>query len=271
MIESGVPTHLRIRIDADWVKTKSSLVWGTLPGATDETIYVFAHRDGWFSGSGDNASGVAAMIGLAEHYAKIPKAQRKRTMIFIGTDGHHNGASYGMAWLAANHAKLFAKAALVINGEHPAEMATHPGGADGGGMTTVGIANEWYAGGTTRPKLTKIALDAFREFGVPIWSKQTLTGAGGDMGSLRAYVPGVAVEANDFLNMHYETDTPDNVTWAGLQAVTRAYAKIIDEVNKLPLSDLQRPDEAGAARDGFIPSNCQAWINDSSVECVPQK
>ena len=31
--------------------------------------------------------------------------------------------------------------------------------------------------------------------------------------------------------------------WTGLEATTRAYAKIIDEVNKLPLSDLQRPEE----------------------------
>ena len=32
------------------------------------------------------------------------------------------------------------------------------------------------------------------------------------------------------------------VPWTGLEAVTRAYAKVIDEVNKLPLSALQRPD-----------------------------
>ena len=36
---------------------KTALVWGTLPGATDETIYIVAHRDGWFEASGDNAGG----------------------------------------------------------------------------------------------------------------------------------------------------------------------------------------------------------------------
>ena len=30
----------------------------------------------------------------------------------------------------------------------------------------------------------------------------------------------------------------------GLEASTRAYARIIDEVNKLPLSAFQRPEEA---------------------------
>ena len=57
---------------------------------TDETIYVIAHRDGWFDAAGDNAGGVASMIGLADYFAKLPKSQRRRTMIFIGTDGHHS-------------------------------------------------------------------------------------------------------------------------------------------------------------------------------------
>ena len=38
-------------------------------------------------------------------------------------------------------------------------------------------------------------------------------------------------------------ETADTVPWTGLEATTRAYAKIVDEVNKLPLSDLQRPEQ----------------------------
>ena len=40
---------------------KSGTVWGKLPGTTDETIYVEAHRDGWFESATDNASGVATL------------------------------------------------------------------------------------------------------------------------------------------------------------------------------------------------------------------
>ncbi len=87
------------------------LVWGTLPGATDETIYVLAHRDGWFEAAGDNASGVATMLGLAEHFAKIPRSRRRRTIIFIGTDGHHHipQGGYGREWLLANREKFFSR------------------------------------------------------------------------------------------------------------------------------------------------------------------
>jgi len=51
-------------------------VWGSLPGTTDESIVIVAHRDGWFEGANDNGTGVATMLGLAEYFAKIPQAQR---------------------------------------------------------------------------------------------------------------------------------------------------------------------------------------------------
>ena len=104
---------------------KTALVWGTLPGATDETIYIIAHRDGWFEAAGDNAGGVASMIGLAEYYAKMPQAQRRRTMVFIGLDGHHNtgpGAGVGRRWLSRTTGQtLFAKTALMINCRAPVD------------------------------------------------------------------------------------------------------------------------------------------------------
>ena len=79
------PVRVSVRLDVELVPNlQTALVWGTLPGATDETIYLIAHRDGWFDASGDNASGVASMLGLAEHYAAIPQAQRPRTIVFLG-------------------------------------------------------------------------------------------------------------------------------------------------------------------------------------------
>ncbi len=43
--------------------------------------------------------------------------------------------------------------------------------------------------------------------------------------------------------VHTDRETPATVLWTGLGASTRAYARIVDEVNKLELSDLQRPEE----------------------------
>ena len=71
--------HVKVALDVQMVPNlKTALVWGTLPGATDETIYIMAHRDGWFDASGDNAGGVAAMIGLAQFYAKRARGDHAR-------------------------------------------------------------------------------------------------------------------------------------------------------------------------------------------------
>jgi len=267
--------RVTIRLDAKWESGQESfLVWGTLPGTTDETIYVVAHRDGWFDAAGDNASGVASMLGLAEHFAKVPQAQRRRTMVFIGTDGHHQirPGWYGAAWLVANREKFFSKTALMLNAEHPSEVLTH--GGDTGWTETI-IPNQWYAGGSQRPELAKIAVAAFHEFGVPLWAQPSSTPPGGDLAPFSWFLPGVVVQSNDFVYMHSTGDTPENVAWTGLEAATRAYARIVDEVNKLPLSALQRPAEQdpnapGSPRAHLDLAGCAAWISDSSVPCTPK-
>jgi hypothetical protein len=253
---ASLPQDQRVRVkatlDVQMVPNlKTSLVWGTLPGATDETIYIVAHRDGWFEASGDNASGVASMIGLAEYYSKIPQSQRRRTMVFIGLDGHHNtgpGSAVGGVWLndPANKAKLFAKTALSINCEHPSTIQTYTRpryiAGDVVHWSNMYTAQQWYAGGSSRPELTAIAVKAFKEFGVPLLTEPNPRPPAGDLGRLYRFTPGVAT-SEFFHYFHTDRESPATVPWTGLQATTRAYAKIVDEVNKHPLSTFQRPEE----------------------------
>lgn len=253
-MQGGAAPKVKVSLDVQKVPNlKSELVWGTLRGATDETIYVTAHKDGWFEGASDNAGGVASMLGLAEYYAKIPQAQRRRTMIFIGLDGHHNEGQRGMVtggagrrWLGEHRATLFAKTALVINDEHPATLQTqsrpryYPG--DELAWSNMYMPLQWYAGGKTRPELQKIVWDAFKEFGLPVELDPSPTPPASDMSYFFKFVPGV--DASEYHNyFHTDWETPEVVPWTGLQAATRAFAKVIDEVNKHPLSTFQRPED----------------------------
>src|SRR5262245_45313012 len=253
----GQSAHVKATLDVEMVPNlKTALVWGTLPGSTDETIYIVAHRDGWFEASGDNAGGVAAMVGLAEYYSKIPQAQRRRTIVFIGLDGHHNtgpGAAVGGVWLndPANKAKLFAKTALAINCEHPSTIQTYVRprylAADVVRWSNMYTAQQWYAGGPSRPELTAIAVRAFKTFGVPLLTDPNPRPPAGDLGRLYRFTPGVAT-SEFFHYFHTDRESPETVPWTGLQATTRAYAKIVDEVNTHPLSTFQRPEEPAATR-----------------------
>jgi hypothetical protein len=238
----GNPPHVQVSMDVRMVPDlKTALVWGTLPGETNETIYVIGHRDGWFDAAGDNGSGIASMLGLAEYFAGISKSRRRRTIVFIGIDGHHNsgpGAAVGDRWLADHRDELFTRTALMLNDEHVSDALTYQFGGK------VGVANvpapaAWYAGGPSRPRLEKIAADAFREFGVPAWNEPSDKPPAGDLGRFYTFLPGFVYQSNDFIFFHTDANTPETVPWTGLEAITRADAKIIDEVNKLDLTDLQ--------------------------------
>jgi hypothetical protein len=106
---------------------------------------------------------------------------------------------------------------------------------------------EWYAGGTQRPELQAIAWKAFKQFGAPLELDPSPTPPASDLGSFYRYLPGI--DMSEYHNyFHTDWETPETVPWTGLEASTRAFAKIIDEVNKLPLSALKRPEEPAPPR-----------------------
>ncbi len=119
---------------------------------TDETIFVVAHRDGWFEAANDNGTGMATAIGLADFFARVPREQRPRTITFLGTSGHHNNGSRSGTWLA-QHPEVFENAALLLNCEHTGVRQT--GVASTQFSNAPGVSS-WYAGG---PELAKIVND----------------------------------------------------------------------------------------------------------------
>ena len=71
---------------------------------------------------------------LAEYFAKVPRAQCRRTMVFLGSAGHHNStettghatarSNVSGTWLVDNRVGRFAKTALFINAEHTSTLST---------------------------------------------------------------------------------------------------------------------------------------------------
>jgi len=209
---------------------------GLAPRHHDESIFIVAHRDGWFEGAVDNGSGVATMLGLAEYFAKIPKEQRKRTIYFLGTSGHHDNNAMTGHWLA-EHKELFAKTALLINCEHTtAEQLVYRGGTIRRTNTTAPL--RWYVGGS--PRLQEIAVKAYATFGVPTYAEPE-PAAGARIGPYYQLAPALQLIEGNLVYWHSDLESADFVPPTGLAASTRAFAKIITEVNQVALKDLQRP------------------------------
>jgi hypothetical protein len=211
---------------------KTASVFGSLPGTTDEDITILAHMDGYFEGALDNASGLAVLVGLAEHFAKVPAADRRRTIRFVGSAGHHGGP--GARWFHDNRDTALAHTVLAINLEHVAAVRTQYWGNHLRQTTGVSPMRWWVWGG--RPLLDAV-LDSFSRFNVGVTADMD-PGASGEMGSLDHDVPSIQVITSPEIK-HTEQDTPEWVPAAGLEEIARAYARIIDQVNTLDRAALR--------------------------------
>jgi hypothetical protein len=230
---AGAAPRVRIRLDVDRTPgLRSGTVWGTLPGMTDEQVMVVAHRDGWFEGANDNAAGVATLVGIAEYFAKVPKEQRRRTILFLGTTGHHNSTAESGAWLAS-HPEVFAKTSLLLNCEHTGGIESGPGNIR---LSNAVAAFNWYA---TGQRLSDIVVQGMDAFGVPSFP-QSSPSPPGEIGRYYRFAPSVEIINGGYV-WHSDQETAETISANGLAAVTRTYARVIADTDKIDLKDMRQP------------------------------
>ena len=231
-IGKGQTVKVKIALESEErAGLKTASVLGTLPGTTDEDIIIVAHMDGYFDGAIDNGSGLAVMMGLVEHFSKVPQAERKRKIIFMGSAGHHGGP--GARWLHDERTTVLSKTALLVNLEHVSAVRTKYWGPHLRKTNAVAPMRWWVWG--SKP-LLDIALKSFARFNVGLTADMD-TGASGEIGQVARDAPSIQVITSPEPK-HTEEDTEEWVPAAGLEQVGRAYARIIDEINKLPRRDL---------------------------------
>src|SRR4029078_11135460 len=79
-------------------------------------------------------------------------------------------------------------------------------------------------------------LKPYRTFGVAVYHDME-PNASGDMGQVSKDAPSMQlIESPNFY--HSDHDRPEVVPAAGLEAVARAFAKIVDQVNRLDRKDI---------------------------------
>ena len=226
---AGKPVKVHYKLDAE-IKTgvKSADVWGTLPGNTDEEVLIIAHLDGYFEAALDNASGMAMMINMAEHYAKIPKSQRRRTIKFVGSVGHHDGP--GTLPLHQEHD--WSKVAWVINLEHVAVLSTEYWGAHMR-LSTVNAPMRWALNAS--PAVQKVMKDSLDHFYVG--TQPDIDAIVGEISSIYQDAPSLTLISSPEVK-HTEQDTSQWVPASGLQQVARVHTRIIDQLDKMERKDI---------------------------------
>ena len=231
MIASGQKVQISLKLDIEERENVASQnIYATLPGKSDEQIFVMTHTDCFFQGAMDNASGMATAIELARHYAAMPQAQRPRTMVFVATPDHHHGET-GRDFMIKNYD--WSKVAVVLNAEHTSQTLLYMVNADL--MTSNAVsARRWFASGS--PVFQQLVKKTLRDFNVSVY-KQAENRAGGSLGAVSPYAPSFHII--DHVIYHTTLDTPELVPAVGLTYSARAFAKILDETNKMSMADIR--------------------------------
>ena len=211
---------------------RASNVIGIVPGKSAENIIINAHLDGWFDGANDNADGAAVMIALAEHFAK-PANQPARTLVFVGSAGHHTPGLNGPAQLVGLNKDLLARNVLAINLEHVAVRHLNPARTDTHGVRNyIADAGEnFLMNGLSKrsPVLERIIREGGLRYGLNFVSAATTYGAGDNPeveGPLLQLIQGNPL-------YHTTGDTVQTISTPGLERVARFVAYFVNEVAAL--------------------------------------
>jgi hypothetical protein len=126
----GATVELTVTAEVGAVSTRN--VHATLPGQSSERIVIVTHTDGntWVQ-----ENGIAALLGLARHFAGVPIEQRQRTIEFAFTTAHLHISREGAARYAARLDEEYDTGDVVFAFpvEHLGARALEPVAPDDGG------------------------------------------------------------------------------------------------------------------------------------------
>ena len=233
--EAGATDALRIALSLETEMLAGLTghnVVGVVPGRGDENIIVNAHADGWFDAAGDNADGLAVLVGMARHFAQ-PEHRLDRTLVFVASGGHHSRGLNGPANFVAMNPALTEKTVLVLNLEHVAQLAIRSGTWTVDSVEqrmNFGIDNE-------APFLIDAGQQGMARYGFQL-DPEFRASVPGDLGGYRLLgVPRVqAIHSGPMY--HASGDVLETISVPGLERAARFYAFFVREVANAPREEI---------------------------------
>jgi hypothetical protein len=235
---SGAKATLVLEADVH-PDTPTDTLLATLPGTSaDEAIIVNTHTDG---PNATEENGGIGILALAKYFAKVPKSERKRTLVFPLTTGHFAGPWVpSMRGIIQKYPDLIKKAVAALTVEHLgckewADDATLHYRATG--------ENEWAVAITESAGTGRALVDALQGSG----DKKTAVvnpvhggwlGEGG--GLARAGVPTIGyIPQPNYLLAGPANGCIEKLSAERLHAEIEVFAKVIHAMDSMTAADLK--------------------------------
>ncbi|MFP6664806.1 MAG: M28 family peptidase [Deltaproteobacteria bacterium] len=235
------PLQGRIKVEGRVVAASSANIVGVLKGEKPETILINTHHDAGWAGGVQDASGIAAVLGLAKYFSQVPSNFRQKTLVFV-FDGNHYDWNYprGANEFAAANPRVMANTVLAIGIEHIAKRfeATAEGYVDTGGVEPRILF--------TPPnhllfEATKAAIEAGDLHDTLIPRSGTIAMFGETQSYFLQGIPSYSlISGPEYLFL--ADDTIDKIADEEFEAVIRTFIAIIDKAMYLPRSWIERID-----------------------------
>jgi hypothetical protein len=193
----------------------AAILPGTDPALKDEWIILAAHHDHLgvkggrlYPGADDNATGVAALLEIAEAFALNPKKPR-RTIVFVSFDQEETGL-IGSTHFAKNPPLPLTKLKAVLV-------------SDMLGRSLGGVMDEYVfvLGSESSPALRKVVIDVQPEAELKVGRiGADVIGTRSDYGPFRdRKIPFLFFSTGQHRDYHQPTDTPDRIDYVKLRRI----------------------------------------------------
>jgi hypothetical protein len=159
---TGTGAKATLTLEADLIPdTATSTLIATLPGtSSEEIIIVNTHTDG---PNATEENGGLGIVALAKYFSRIPKSERKRTLVFILTTGHFAGPYVpSIRGVIKDHPDLVKKAVAALTVEH---LGCREWADDAALNYKATGENEWSVAITPNQSTAAILLDSLKGSG----------------------------------------------------------------------------------------------------------
>jgi hypothetical protein len=225
-------------------------VWGVLEGSEPgRRVFVGVPASSFTPSATEHGSGVAILLGLARHYASIPKSQRPETLIFIAVGGHEIGWLGLQALIASSQGSWFTEADAYVHlgsGLGTPEMEEEP---DGTIVTTPVPDSTGRLHNSENPLLEEPIFEDFAAAGVPTPNVEPFLASGGEQTyAFWAGIPLVSFSGSS-LFFHTAGDVASAVDPTILAEDAEAFRRSVDTITALSPGQL-RAENTLAAQHG---------------------
>jgi hypothetical protein len=237
-------------------------VWGELEGSDpSRRVFVGTPASSFTPSASEHGSGIAITVGLARHYAALPKSQRPESLVFIALGGHEIGWLGLQALLNSPRAAWFKEADAYVHLGSALGAPIAEEQPDGTILTTPKPDPTGRLHDSENPLLEHSVIEDFEAAGVPTPETPPHTASGGEQ--TNAYAAGIPTVSFSGASLFFHTagDVPNTVDPTILAKDADAFRRVVDRITAIPAGVLKAENAHAAQLGSEIDAASRAPVN----------